>query len=394
MSLEIKIKAKNLAETFNGSDSSEFVLKNASKYPAELLKAAANQIQLNKVIFKKVPEWSENREILAHQSINLEQSSSQITAEFKATFLNGENALDLTGGLGVDSYFFSKKFKNFIHNEPDKKLSETVKYNFEKLKALNVKFLQHTAETFPFEKENFDWVYLDPSRRDESNNKIFKIEDCLPNLVEIQPVLFRNTDNIMVKFSPMLDIKQALSAIKNVKKVLIISEKNEVKELVFILSKHYESAPELVCVNLGTSQLAFTFSYEHEVKATVRYNDPMAYLYEPNSSIMKAGAFNSIAEKFGLFKIAKNSHLYTSEILKTNFPGRLFTIKRVTNYNKKSLNSIVNTKTANISCRNFPLKPEEVRKQLNWKEGGETYLFLTEGLKGNKLAIVSEKNNI
>lgn len=390
MSLELKIKARELAFSSKEKESSKFILANARRYDSELLRLAALQLDFTKSIEKKVPEWFLNGQVIPYQSVNLEQSSSEKTALYKAKYLSGKIGIDLTGGLGVDSYFISKGFEKFIHNEPSSELSEIVQHNFKNLRVSNVDFTQYKAEEFPLDK-HFDWVYLDPSRRDSNANRLYKIEDCLPDLTEIQENLLTYSDAIMVKYSPMLDIKLALSKLNNVSDVIILAEKNEVKELVFILRRDYTSEPKVTCVNLDSGQEEFTFSYTEETSQQAHYSAPKGFLYEPNATILKAGAFNTVATRFNLQKLAPNSHLYTSEELKTYFPGRLFSIKAVTNFDKKSLNSIVKQGKANIACRNFPLKPEEIRKQLKWKDGGDIYLFFTENFEGQKLAIVTEK---
>jgi 16S rRNA G966 N2-methylase RsmD len=390
VSLELKIKARELAFSSKEKDPAKFILANARRFDSEILRLAALQLDFNKSIEKKVPEWFHNGQVLPYQSVNLEQSSSEKTALFKANYLSGKYGADLTGGLGVDSYFISKGFEKFTHNEPSSELSEIVQHNFKSLGVSNVDFTQYIAEEFPLNKP-FDWIYLDPSRRDSNANRLYKIEDCLPDLTEIQESLLKHSDAIMVKYSPMLDIKLALSKLNNVSDVIVLAEKNEVKELVFILRKEFNREPKITCVNLESTQDEFAFFYTEETTNQALYSSPKGFLYEPNATILKAGAFNTVATRFGLHKLAPNSHLYTSEELKTYFPGRLFSIKAVTNFDKKSLNSIVKHGKANIACRNFPLKPEEIRKQIKWKDGGDIYLFFTENLEGQKLAIVTEK---
>lgn len=391
VSLQNKIKAKEIAKTISEKDTANFVLKNASFYEASLLKDIAIHIEYQNIIEKKIPEWAENKNTLPYQGINLEQSSSQHTAVFKSSLLSGKNGLDLTGGLGVDAYFISKNFENYVYNEPSIELSDIVKHNFETLGVKNVSFSQKLAEEFEWKNQQFDWVYLDPSRRDKQNNKLFKVEDCLPNLIEIKSKIFQHAPFIMVKYSPMLDIKLALKELENIKEVIVLSEKNEVKELVFILDHQKHNFPALKCVNLKSSQPEFSFTYQSENAENVHYSEPLNYLYEPNASIMKAGGFNSIAKQFNLKKIAVSSHLYTSDIKIDNFPGRVFQIKEVTNYDKKRLKEVIISNKVNVSCRNFPIKPEEIKKQMKWKEGGDQYLFFTQTNNNKKIVIITNK---
>jgi hypothetical protein len=390
VSLENRIKARDLAISSKEKDPAKFILSHAKVIDSVILSFAGIQLDFIRSLEKKVPEWFRNKSLLTYQGVNIEQSSSESTALFKSQYLQGELGIDLTGGLGVDTYFISKRFNTFIHNEPSTELSEIVKYNFTQLDVSNVIFTQFKAEDFAF-RQHFDWIYLDPSRRDSRANRVVNIEDCLPNLVDIQSQLLLNASGVMVKFSPMLDIKLALSKLKNVKEVLVLAEKNDVKELIFILSRESCIEPKITCVNLGSGQDSFSFKHTEEENSKAVFSMPMEYLYEPNATILKAGAFNSISSRFHLKKLAANSHLYTSASFNSDFPGRAFKIKAVTNYDKKSLKSIVPQNQANIACRNFPLKPEEIRKQLKWKDGGNTYLFFTESFKAQKLVIVTEK---
>lgn len=392
MSLDLRIKARDIAlgETA-GKTPADFVLHHSRRYEPELLRLIAGHLDYLRTIEKKIPLWFENGKTLPYTGINLEQSSSELTARYKADHIGGENGLDLTGGLGVDSYFLSRKFNRFVHNEPDPGLSEVVRCNFSELNAANVSFTCFTAEEYPWEDSDFDWVYLDPSRRSRSLQKLVLPEDCLPDLPALRSRILEHAEAVMVKYSPMLDIKLALARLQTVHEVWILAEKNEVKELVFILRKTASPRPEIRCVNLATAQPEFIFTYEEEKNAVPRYSFPRRYLYEPNACLLKGGAFNSIAARFDLHKIAPNSHLYTHDTVIPHFPGRVMEIKDVTSFDKKRLNDIVPEKQANIICRNFPLKPEEARKKLQWKDGGDTYLYLTEDNHRKKTAIVTEK---
>lgn len=392
MSLDLRIQARDIALAENGrTDPGTFALRNTGKYPPELLHLIAGHLAYLQNIEKKIPAWFENGQTLPFTGINLEQSSSELTARFKATYLGGKRGLDLSGGLGVDSYFFSQKFDHFTHNEPDTGLSEVVRHNFQALGVGNVDFSTSAAEEFSWPEAPFDWVYLDPSRRNANRQKLVLPEDCLPDLPALRDRIFQHTDAIMVKYSPMLDIRLALDRLQTVHEIVILAERNEVKELIFILRKAACAHPPVRCVNLGTVHPEFSFTLDEEKSAVPAYGPPSHYLYEPNAALMKGGAFHVSATRFGLQKIAPNSHLYTHETLASRYPGRVMKIKEVTSFDKKRLNSIVPGQQANIICRNFPMKPEEVKKKLQWKDGGDVYLYLTEDRHRKKLAIVTEK---
>ena len=382
-------KAAEIASQLDKIEPKEFVLKNPLKLDSDLLKLVVNQAIFNQTLAHKIPEW-QNKNLLAPAKISLEQCSSQITAEYKAQKIVGELGIDLTGGLGVDSYFFSKKFKQFVHNEINQSLSKLVAVNFEKLDIQNVKFKNQKAEEFEFSSQA-DFIYLDPARRDSANRKMVSLKDCHPNLLEIKDKLLQNAEMVMVKYSPMLDIKDTIALLQHVKEVIILAEKNEVKELVFVLTNQLCEDPTISCVNLGSLQSEFSFKYADENTIHLQFKEPRAYLYEPNASIMKAGGFKSIAANFGIDKIAANSHLYSSETLKIDFPGRIFEIENVIDYDKKLLNKIIITKKANVSTRNFPFSPDEIKKQLGLKDGGDKYLFFTENHNKKKIVLICTK---
>jgi len=393
MSLDLRIQARDIALAETGwKNPADFMLHHTGRYDPNLLRLIAGHLDYHRTIEKKIPLWYENGKTLPYTGINLEQSSSELTARYKAAFTSGKNGLDLTGGLGVDSFFLSQKFEHFTHNEPDRGLSEVVCHNFSMLGVENVTFTAATAEEYAWPDTPYDWVYLDPSRRNLSHQRLVLPEDCLPDLPALRTQILQHTGAIMVKYSPMLDIRLALTRLQTVNEVCILAEKNEVKELVFVLRKTAAPNPQIHCVNLATSQPEFTFTHDEEKNAAPRYcSVPLRYLYEPNAALLKGGAFNCIASRFGLDKIAPNSHLYTHDIALSQFPGRILEIRAVTSFDKKRLNDVVPAKQANIICRNFPLKPEEVRKKLQWKDGGDTYLYMTEDLNRKKIALVAEK---
>ncbi len=389
--IEHKKQAARFAKQFLDLTPSNFVLRYNQKYSKELLKEIAIHIKFLQEIYKKCDIWRKSENLITLDSINLEQSSSQTTAEYKAKIVGGDLGLDLTGGLGIDTYFFAQRFTSFTHNEPNPALSSIVQHNFNSLGVNNVVFTQRTAENFNIDKD-FDFIYLDPSRRDTAKNKVFLIAECSPNLVEIQDNLLSKSKTVMVKYSPMLDIKAALAVLNGVKLILILAEKNEVKELVFVMShESINTEPELLCTNLQSGQTEFSFTFSEEKNTISEYSPPLSYLYEPNAPILKAGAFDTIGVRYSLKKIAPNSHLYTSSELSNSFPGRVFEILNVTNFDAASLNNVVPQKKANISTRNFPLKPEEIKKKLKWQDGGELYVFFTEDLKKKKIAIICKK---
>lgn len=349
--------------------------------PAVLI---VQQIAARKKSETKLPLFHKTKGIVYPPSLNLEQSSSEATAKFKARITKDEivrqsiRAADLTGGFGIDSLFLSQVVESLDYVEPNPELVGLVKHNSEVLKSRNIHFHNHSAEDFlNTTSQQYDFIFIDPSRRDSKARKVFSLADCTPDITQLFPVLSDRSDFILLKASPLLDIKQGLRELRAVKKVFVISVANECKELLFLIEKGFEAEPLIQTVNLdyeGTVRQAFDFTLSEEEISTSAFSAPQKYLYEPNASILKAGAFKLIGEKLQLDKVHINTHLYTSAILRNDFPGRIFEIEELA-LDTKSLNG---TK-ANIITRNYPLGPEELKKKLKLKDGGEKYVIAFSG---------------
>lgn len=341
------------------------------------------QIAGRQVSKTKIPSWYAIDEIIYPVHLSLEQASSEQTARYKASLVSQKSDLfvDLTGGMGVDFSFFAPKFREAVYVERNMDLSETAKHNFEQLGLKNITVRNGNGETFLSEMPKADFIYLDPSRRDNSGQKVFRIEDCSPDLSEIKTVLREKSDSILIKYSPMLDISQAVKTLGEVAEVHIVSIDNECKELLLLLSKAAVEEPRFIAVNIKKSDKTdvFSFTVSEEQKAQISFADKLCrYLYEPNASILKAGAFKSVAKAYDVTKLHTNSHLYTSDKLIADFPGRIFEIEASCSPNKRELKPFLSeTKKANIAVRNFPMSVAEIRRKTNLKEGGDVYLFAT-----------------
>jgi 16S rRNA G966 N2-methylase RsmD len=355
--------------------------------------AQINGIQKAK---NKLPEFYNNPNIVYPTKLSMEQCSSERTGIYKSSLfrhsgLDPESSIiDLTGGFGIDSFYFSKQFEQVTYIEQNIELFDVVSQNFEKLKASNIELINATAEDF-LENTNkkVDVVYIDPSRRNE-NQRVFKLDECTPNIIELAPAIFKIVDKILVKTAPLLDIKQSLKDLKYVSKVWVISVENDCKEVLYLLEKNTDTEPQIHTINLTKKNQEFNFDFEQEQHANTSFSEPQNYLYEPNSSILKAGAFNSIAKKYEVKKLSPNTHLYTSDELIQNFPGRTFKIEQILPYSTKEFKKL-RIKKANISCRNFKEKPEMVKKKLKLQDGGSTYIFATTDLNGKPILIVCVK---
>lgn len=354
-------------------------------------KELVEQIEAKKKCKEKLPTWFKTRNIYYPNKLNIEQTSSEQTALYKANLLDGKNLIDLTGGFGIDCYYFSKKIDSVIHCEINEELSEIAAHNFKILDAKNIKCLpEDGVEFLKHTDQKFDWIYVDPSRRNDKKGKVFLLKDCLPDLPENLDLLYEKSENILVKTSPLLDIKQGLDELEFVKEVHVVAINNEVKELLFVLEKNYKGNIAIKTINFGTqSEDTFNFILTEEPSTEVDFKTPLKYLYEPNAAILKSGGFKSVAKAFRLKKLHPSSHLYTSDDL-IEFPGRRFEIMQQLPYSKKSL-KILDIPKANITTRNFPISVADIRKKHKIKDGGNNYLFFTKNVDNGLLVLQCEK---
>ena len=359
------------------------------------LQEAMIQIAGRQSIEKKLPSWYENDELIYPRHISLEQCSSELTARYKASVVSGQKLVDLTGGFGVDCAFISEKFESAIYVERQKELCDIAEQNFQTLNLSHVRVVNDDAVSFLNRMSPVDCIYLDPARRDHSGKKIVAISDCEPDLSLLKDALLEKSDCVLVKLSPMLDISLALRTLPETFEIHIVSVENECKELLFLLRKNTVDSPTLICVDLkkdGTMS-SFSFKQQEEKDAHVYYpQNVKKYLFEPNVSILKAGAYRILALKFGLDKLHVDSHLYTSDMCISDFPGRVFEIEMFTSFNKNELKSVMKgVSQANISIRNFPMSTDDLKKKLKLRDGGSLYLFATTLSDGKKVLLLCRK---
>ncbi len=352
---------------------------------------ALRQIAARQLLRKKVPEWSENEDLLFPAHLSIEQCSSEATAQYKTNLLKGNAFVDFTGGLGIDTYYIDRHFQKTDYVERQTELCDLARHNFS---VLNTKIEVHneTAEDYLNHCEPKDCIFIDPARRDEYGRKTVSIADCTPNVADLQDLLLQKAEKVMVKLSPMLDISKALEELRQVKEVHVVAVANECKELDFILERGYQGEIQFVCVNLLTEQPEVRFTMEEERNSSGKLAESvLKYLYEPNPAVMKAGCFKLLTQRFDVFKLHKNSNLYTSEDLISDFPGRIFEVEGWTPYNKKVKQTLLqDVDKASIAVRNFPLSVAELRKALKIGDGDAIYLFATT-LKGDQKIIVKTK---
>lgn len=416
-------------------DNKEFVRKHLnddvnklalSKFPEEIDKQfVIRQIQARQVLSKKLPSWAESDELVFPKKLSLEQCSSELTAKYKALLLSTNQhestrmisadscelvdektiLVDLTGGMGVDTSFLSDNFDKTYYVEMQEELCDIARHNF-KILNKNIEVVNDNAEHFLTTCGEVDCIYLDPARRDEYGRKMVSLHDCSPDVAELQDVLFEKAKTVMVKLSPMLDIDIVKKELKNIKEIHIIAVKNECKEILVLLSQQSSSiahGSQLIATDLRENW-NFSFNEDEEQNAEWTLADKVGrYLYEPGVAFMKAGCFKLLSQKYNLGKLHRNSHLYTSDELMSDFPGRIFEVINVVPFDKKAKKNLWETTSlssqliahgsqpkASIAVRNFPLSAEELKKNLGLQDGGEFYIFGTT-MKGEKKIVVLTK---
>lgn len=361
----------------------------ARKYPLVDMPTAIQQIAGRQIAAEKIPSWQAVEGILYPRHLSLEQCSSELTARYKAGLTKGETLTDLTGGFGIDCAFLATGFRQAVYVERQEELCEIASHNFPLLGLHHITVCNEDGVKHLEEMTPVDCLFIDPARRNEHGGKTVAIADCEPDVAALEELLLSKARQVIIKLSPMLDLTLALKDMKHVSEAHIVSVNNECKELLLILDREAETNVKtaqmnsyipIICVNLTSHGVQrFVFTREEEQASECSYVDQTSsYLYEPNASLLKAGAFRCLAKRYGLQKLHPNSHLYTSESLVTDFPGRIFRIEATGTFNKKDTKALLSDiKKANITVRNFPASVAELRKRIKLAEGGDTYLFAT-----------------
>lgn len=371
------------------------------------LPLALDQIAGWQIASKKLPQWASCEGIVYPPHISMEQCSSQFTAQYKSeiaqTLLapaatvrarvsdSGESdtlvarraMVDLTGGFGVDFSYLARGFSQATYVERQRHLCDLAEHNMAALGLDQARIVCGDGVEYLRQMGPVDFIYLDPARRDEHGSRTYAIEDCTPNVLELRDLLLAKSQYTLVKLSPMLDWRKAVADFDGtVREVHIVATGNECKELLLVLGQqvHEEpSAPRVFCVNdnqrIDYDSAAYTQGLRIGGKPLPEAKN---YLYEPNASIMKAGCFDLVEERFGVTQVGPSSHLFVSATPVADFPGRGFAIEAIGGMNKKDIKRLLNgTKQANIAVRNFPLTAPQLRKKLKLADGGPVYLFGT-----------------
>lgn len=391
-----------------------------TKDPEIDLKTALDQIAGRQTARRKLPSWASVDGIIYPPHLNMEQCSSEQTARYKAKIVNskwsnGKSFVDLTGGFGIDFYWMSQGFQKRQYVEQNEALCEIAENNF-RLLGLSCSVCCGSAAAYLSQMPHVNLIYLDPARRNEHGGRTYGIEDCTPNVLELMPQLMEKADCVMLKLSPMLDWRKAVDDIQkhhaNVSEVHIVSVDNECKELLLVLGKEPVDGLRVVCVNgeshfdfipkvgMSCSQAGNVLFPRWEYSSPSELVDSPLYLYEPNASIMKAGCFAEVEERFKVQQVAMNSHLFLSSDEIEDFPGRKFRILAISSMNKQEIkhtfSEIINQKltsmeSANIAVRNFPMSVDQLRKKLKLKDGGDTFIFATTLASGEHKLLICRK---
>jgi 16S rRNA G966 N2-methylase RsmD len=386
------------SEKFTSEEFHQFVQDHLEEDPALLLfkyqgkvafdlKMAVQQIAARQKAVKKLPTWSKNLHLLFPASISVEQSSSEQTAAFKSEGLSGNYLIDLTGGFGVDFFHLSRGFEKGVYCEQQPELFEIARHNLSTIHPDKFEFINGDGLEFLRKSElQFDLIYADPARRGSGNQKLYKLQDCEPNVVEAWTLLQRKSDHILLKVSPMLDLTQAWAELPDIQKITVVSVRNEVKELLLHWEKAKMGAPKKISVvDLESGILPFEFEPSSEEQAQSKFAEAGKYLIEPLAGILKAGAFNLFGERFNLHKLERNSHLYTSDTLGENIPGRIFEVVQEISPKKQEVKALFPSGKVNVICRNYSTGAEELKKKLGVKDGGDDFLIGSKTATGYKL---------
>ncbi|MHA8055266.1 class I SAM-dependent methyltransferase [Aquirufa nivalisilvae] len=348
------------------------------------------QIQARQKLAHKLPSWIANHQLFFPPQLNLEQASSEDTALFKAELIQGK-VIDLTGGMGVDTWAFAKKGNSVTYVERDEKLNQITRYNHQVLVGDSIEHIVGDGVAYMKEHPSqWNYIYLDPARRGSKGEKVILLEDCEPNVQEILPYIKQDT-RLLLKTSPLLDISRAIQSLQGVNQVWVICVKNEVKELLFLISQEASMDPIIEVHELSlVDSLIFRAKLSEEREADAQLGKLENYLYEPHAGILKAGFFKLAAGQ-QIHKMGNNTHLYTSKERVESFPGRQFKVIALGNLDKKWIETHLPSGKANISTRNFPMSPEEIRKKWKIKEGGPWTLFAYQDEQQKNVVALTEK---
>ncbi len=361
-------------------DTAELLLA-ARKYPDIDVPFVVEQIEARRRLKGKLPEWYENKDIIMGGRVPAEQCSSELTARYKQSIVKGESLCDMTGGMGVDFWYMSEGMERAIYTERNEELCSIAKHNFQVLQTLRPEYVIRCGDGRELPIPSVDIIYLDPARRAGDGSRVYAMEDCEPNIVEWQDELLKHAKMVLVKLSPMVDLTDVLRKLKGVKELHIVGVKNECKEVLVKAHALDDSAcagcVEVHCVDFLTSgKIEYVFSLLGGMEISLTDGGVKRHLYEPDVTLMKAGAFGSLCARYPVWQLDVDTHLMTSDEWIPEFPGRVFEVEEMIPFSSKVLKRLKKEiPQANIAVRNFVMTADELRKKTGIKDGGEVYLF-------------------
>lgn len=374
------------------SASVDKLLLNATHYPGIDLPFAADQILARQHIREKLPEWYARKGLVFPSRLSAEQCSSETTALYKQQLIKGNSVCDLTGGLGIDSWYFAQKAGQVNYIERSSDYCAAAAHNFSLLGATNIQILNMDCRE-AIRNLQADTFYIDPARRSEGNKRLFALSDCEPDVLKLKNELLQRGQRLIIKLSPMADITETLRLLPESTEIHLIAVRNECKEVLFVLENNPRQLQIHAVSFSKDGEQQFSFSPEEEKAAPLLLTDcPGSYLYEPHAALLKSGAFKLITLRYDLKKLHQHSHLYTSDHFRENFPGRRFRIRNVYPFSGKLLRKLrKDLPQANIAIRNFPLSVSQIRKTSGIAEGGSVYLFATTIAPARRIIVECEK---
>ena len=384
-----KLLAKAVQDYINANLNADVNQIALAKSPFEGITAAelATQITAKKKSEKKLPTWFNTRDIYYPPVLSIEQTSSEITAKYKSKLAKGNTLIDITGGFGIDSYYFSKNVKAVTHCEINPELSVIARHNMQALHATNIEFKAEDGIAYVMASDtSFNTIYVDPARRAEKG-KVFMLKDCTPDIASNLDALLEKSSRIIVKTAPLLDISAGLSELKQVSEIHIVSVKNECKELLWIIDKGYNGDTKIIAVTLNNEiEKDFSF-YRSSSNGSIQFIDNLStgdYLYEPDAALLKSGAFNLIGTTYNLLKLHPQTQLFSSVTVNKDFPGRIFKIEAI--LSTATLKKQENLK-GNVIVRNYPAKPEDLIKKYKIKADQNQFLIFTKVGNGENIVV-------
>ena len=369
------------------------------KNPEVDLMYALEQIAGRQKARIKIPSWAVKDGMIYPPHLSMEQCSSEQTARYKAGIAGkGELFVDLTAGFGVDTGFIAEGFQRVVSVERQERLCQIATENHKRLGLRQIEVICGDGIAYLHQMSHADLLFMDPARRDAHGGRTYDISDCEPNVLELIGEMTEKADRVMLKLSPMLDWRKAVEDLQSrkvspvfVNEVHILSVANECKELLLIVTKN-EKPLHIYCVN---NEEVFDYQAGQTKQALIcsRITNP-CFLYEPNASLMKAGCFGEISERYQLAQLDDNSHLFVTDREIPDFPGRCFVVEQMTSMNKREMKqALAGITKANIAVRNFPLSVADLRKRLNIKDGGDVFIFATTvANQGHQLFICRKKS--